>query len=124
LVWQQNEVRATQKNKTDPNGSLIRSINLVPSLALCQIARHTGRFKDFHIVASADKQLIRCPSFLKRHAIVKSAGGFGADFKPADCVPSLEIGARDVALLHMSFHELATDATKYRTLSIPFRRPR
>jgi two-component sensor histidine kinase len=33
--------------------------------------------------------------------------------------PPIEVGARDVALLHMSFHELAANAAKYGALSVP-----
>jgi PAS domain S-box-containing protein len=33
--------------------------------------------------------------------------------------PPIEVGARDVPLLHMGFHELATNAAKYGALSVP-----
>jgi PAS domain S-box-containing protein len=33
--------------------------------------------------------------------------------------PPIEVGARDVPMLHMGFHELATNATKYGALSVP-----
>lgn len=43
----------------------------------------------------------------------------GRDDRIAVKGPAIEIGAREVQLLHMGFHELATNAAKYGSLSIP-----